>query len=253
MAEDIQTLERGDLYMVFRPKVGADEPGGIDDVQRFYMILSVRGESRYRMLAIGRKYLPSPEEHGGARHWGFVEAVARNPRDIEERLEEERYQTKTRGERTLPAARPVAEGVYRILRHEGHTHLVYALELPEEPGEVQDAFHIEPEASYIIAVKNPEAGSPPRASLGRERKASFPEKLQERFRGRRFADLDPPGFLDHEGAEIMLVAAGDDLGEELGLALPARRESCDSADIFSDLRMDRSAHPLAPLFAGQWQ
>lgn len=71
----------------------------------------------------------------------------------------------------------------------------------------------------------------------------------------------PPGRERSDGPVSMAddiqtlerVPASDDVGEELGLALPARRETCDSADIFDDLRMDRSQHRLEPLLAGPWQ
>lgn len=253
MAESVETLERGDIYMAFRPTVDTDAPEGLGDVQRLYVILSQRDADRYRLMVIGRKRLPDPAHKGREREWGFVEAVARKPEDIEDALDPVRYQTKTRGERTRPAARPVGEGVYRIVRHGDHTHLVYALELPEAPGEVQDTLNIEPEASYIISVKNPEAPSPRGVGLRASRKASFPKSLQRRFRGRRFCELDPPSFLDHEGAEIVLVAASSDVGEELGIELETEHESAASADIFGDLRMERDQHPLEPLFQGVWK
>ena len=253
MADSVETLESGHIYMAFRPTVGTDDPDALDDVQRFHLILSQRDGKHYRLLVIGRKRLPDPARKGRARQWGFVEAVSRKPEDIEDALDEERYQTKTRGERTRPAARPVGEGVYRIVRHGDHTHLVYALELPDAPGEVQAALNIEPQASYIISVKNPDAPSPPRAGLRSRRKASFPKHLQERFRGRKFANVDPPTFLDHEGAELLFVSAAEDVEEELGIELDTERESEASADIFTDLHMERDLHPLEPLFQGKWK
>ena len=36
----------------------------------------------------------------------------------------------------------------------------------------------------------------------------------DRFRGRRYAPADPPEFLDHEGLELLLIAAGDETVEE---------------------------------------
>src|SRR5690606_10254927 len=133
------------------------------DVQRFYLIMSTHDRDRYRLIVVGRKRLPDPGVHGRARQWGFVETVARDPAGIRRVLEEDTYDTKTRGTRTRPAARPAGEGVYRLVRHKNHTHLVYALELPEELGAVQKALGIEPEASYVVTVKNPDAGSPPGA------------------------------------------------------------------------------------------
>ena len=37
---------------------------------------------------------------------------------------------------------------------------------------------------------------------------SLPSHLRERFHGRRFVPVDPPAFLDQEGAEIILIGAG---------------------------------------------
>ena len=44
-----------------------------------------------------------------------------------------------------PPARPAGEGVYALVRSGRRTVLAYALELPEQPGEVQQALHIEPQ------------------------------------------------------------------------------------------------------------
>ncbi|MBE0534593.1 MAG: hypothetical protein IH624_02910 [Phycisphaerae bacterium] len=37
MADKAETLERGDIYFFYRPKVNEQEPQGLGDVQRFYM------------------------------------------------------------------------------------------------------------------------------------------------------------------------------------------------------------------------
>ena len=49
-------------------------------------------------------------------HWGFVEKVFRNPEELRETLSGTTYETETRGERHLPEARPVGEGVYGLVR-----------------------------------------------------------------------------------------------------------------------------------------
>src|SRR5690606_39241397 len=139
------------------------------------------------------------------------------------------------------AARPAGEGIYAIVAHgeggERHTHLAYALELPEEPGEVQQELQLPEVSSYVVSVKNPEAPSPSSAGLRGAQKAELPGALMERFRGRRFADLDPPEFLDHEGTELMFVGASEDVKEELGIELDPKHESEQTADLCSDLRM----------------
>ncbi|MFO7962998.1 MAG: hypothetical protein R6U50_03670 [Desulfobacterales bacterium] len=248
----IETLERGNIYFMYRPKVEEEDPQNVSDIQRMYMILSPEGEDLFRLAIIGRKRLPDPGEKGKARNWGFVDMVRNSPKSIRNALRGESYSTKTRGERHTPAARPLGEGVYRILRHSGHTHLVYALELPKQPGEAQEEVRIEEEAGYVITVKNPEVGSPVSAGLSEERKAEYPNYLQEKFRGRRFADADPPAFLDKEGTEFLLVSAEEDVEEELGLELHPQKESVNTADIFNELRLDKKSRPVKPLFEGEW-
>ena len=85
-----------------------------------------------------------------------------------------------------PEARPAGEGVYRIVQDGNHNHFIYALELPQEPGPVQQELNIEPEASYIFSVNNPEASSPPGVGLTPKQKVDYPERLQAKFQGRRF-------------------------------------------------------------------
>lgn len=208
-------------------------------------------KKRYRLLVIGRKRLPAVGGRG-ERTWGFVEKASRTPRGLQEELAPATYRTKTRGGRTQPTTRPAGEGVYAIVRHGDHTHLVYALELPERPGEVQEVFRLEAEGSYIVSVKNPEQPSPPGVGLGEGRQASFPKSLQGRFRGRRFMPLDPPSVLNYEGAEVLLIGAGRDVSEELDIQLHPQEETAATAEIFTDLRLQKSRHPLKALFEGTW-
>jgi hypothetical protein len=244
-------LERGNIYFLYRPRVGEEAPEGKEDLQRFFVVLQADAPRRFRALVVGRKRLPDPARH--ERHWAFVDRVGQRAEDIEDALEAETYETKTRGERELPAARPAGEGRYVIARHEDHTHLAYELELPHRPGNVQHELEIEPAASYVITVKNPEAGTPPGAGLRPREKAAFPRELQNRFRGRRFADVDPPDFLDHEGAEIRLVGAHTHPEEEMGLRIDAERETAATAEIFRELKVEREQHPFEPLLRGEWR
>ena len=73
-----------------------------------------------------------------------------------------------------------------------------------------------------------------------------------RFRGRRFIPLDPPDFLDHEGAEIVLIGAKPGVAA-LGVRLLARHETDATAEIFTELRMEKSPHPVGPLLEGKWE
>jgi hypothetical protein len=248
----IDVLERGDIYFLYRPRVEHATVGGLEDVQRFFLVLSPHGASQYRLIVIGRKKLPDVETHRD-RAWGFVKKVSERPQDVEDELDALIYPTKTRGERHVAPARPAGEGVYALVRHDDHTHLAFALELPEQPGSVQREFHIPSEGSYIVAVKNPEQPAPPGAGLSEREQAELPLHLQQRFAGRRFVPVDPPAFLDQEGTELVLIAAGEDVSEELGVGLDPQHETLETAEIFNDLRVERSQHPLQPLFEGKWR
>lgn len=135
---------------------------------------------------------------------------------------------------------------------DGQMYLAYSLELPERPGEVQQELKISAEASYALSVKNPEAGQPRAAGLSEQAKADYPDKLQEVFRGRRFAREDMR-LLDYEGAEFILVGARPDPEKAYGIALGTEKEDYAHADIITRLRMVKSRHPVTPLFEGTWE
>jgi hypothetical protein len=130
-------------------------------VQRLYMILSPRGRDSYRLLIAGSKRRPAVEGRGDRKAWAFVEKVA------------------SRAERS------------------NHTHLAYALKLPPEPGEVQEA---------QASTRHGEPTCPGRSRTCSEGGASFPARQQE-------------------------------------------TEA--TAEIFSDLGMEKELHPTAPLFEGK--
>lgn len=251
----VKVLERGDLFFFYRPDVGEESPGGLLDVRRFHVVLRPEGGKRarpLRMLTIGRKRLPDPAGEGG-NHWGFVERVFKTPADLKEALGPASYETETLGERPVPPARPAGEGVYALVRVGRSTVLAYALELPERPGEVQEAFGIGAEGRVALAIKNPEAGSPAGMGLDGDRRVRFPERLRARFGARKWVPADPPSFLDHEGAEFVLIGGRIDAEELAGLDLQPQPEDEASAEVVRDLKIAKGDAPTRPLFEGGWE
>jgi hypothetical protein len=244
-------LERGDLFFFYRPDVDETAPQGLLDVRRFHVVLRPEGKETLRLITIGRKKLPDAADEGRS-HWGFVDRVFRNPEELRTALSGAIYETETLGERHLPEARPAGEGVYALARHGRSTILAYALELPEQPGEVQEAFNITPEGRFVLAIKNPDAGSPAGVGLD-DRRADFPEELRERFGDRRWAAADPPEFLDCEGAELVLIGGRDEAAVDLGIDLEPQPEDEKSAEVFKDLHLERSERAVKPLFEGRWK
>jgi hypothetical protein len=249
-SRDDDVVEKGDIYFIYRPRVGEDEAEGLEDIQRFFMVLKPEGGAPFRLAVLGRKRLPDPDRH--ERIWGFMDRVVKSGRDIESELKEQHYRTKTRGERTLPAARPAGEGVYALLQRGRDLHLTYELELPERPGEVQQELNIPKQGAFVLSIKNPEAASPPGAGLPEREEAHYPKSLQKEFRGRRFA-VEDPHLLDYEGAEFVLVGARTDPERAYEIDIAAEHESATRADIFRQLKMVRGEHPLEPLLAGEWK
>ncbi|XP_030499263.2 uncharacterized protein LOC115714653 [Cannabis sativa] len=238
--------------------------------------VNIEKQPLLRLILMGKKSLPDPAKKKGVPYWGFVELVTTQIEDIKTALKGEEYETSTRGHRHQPGGRALGEGIYRILRHypnkKMHTHLIYKLEFPAEnaKNEPQESLNIERQGSFLIQIKNPDdhgqqhgGGSTSTSSSGgasgfrglpKKRKAMFPAHLQGQFGHNRYSPADPPDFLNYEGCEFLLIAASDDIGEELGLDL--KPEGCDSSDkSCSDLVNtfgENAAYSTKPLFEGTW-
>lgn len=216
--EEAKTLEQGSITFLYRPRVEEQNPEELADVQRFLLVLSADGAAFERAIVIGRKHLPASARR--ERFWGFVDLVL-TPYDMHNALGAQVYGTKTRGLRHLPAARPFARGTYDLSTHGSHSHLRWHIDA-FEPDPVADTLQLERDADYIVTIANPDPVAwgllePPdlQASLFDDLElhvtvpAPFPPALQQRFRNRRFVQLDSTDWLDYPGAEIVFVGAGD--------------------------------------------
>src|SRR3977135_80403 len=108
-------LERGDIFFLYRPRVGLDEAHGLGDVERLYILLKPWQAQKFRLLIIGQKKLPDPNEHN--RFWAFVWRVFKDREALNAELGETPHPPRTRGVRHVAAARPAGEGIYAIARH----------------------------------------------------------------------------------------------------------------------------------------
>jgi uncharacterized protein DUF2795 len=254
-----ESIEFGDIFFFYRPKVDSMEVKELGDVQRFYMVTfpEQRGKDVYRLFLLGQKQLPEIVEGKSTsreRNWALNILTTSNPEDIHNELLPAEYTTKTRGQRRIGAAASAGEGKYSIVRHDGHTELAYVLELPEIPGPTQREFEIRKEASYIISVKNPDIQVPGFASfLSPEKKPHYPKHLKEKFGNRRWIDVEDPALLNYENIQLLLIGARKkDVEEELGIDIDEEKESIRSADLFKDLKIKREQVPLRPIFEGKF-
>ena len=86
-----------------------------------------------------------------------------------------------------------------------------------------------------------------------DRLPQLPAELRSRFQDRRWQPVDPPEFLNYERAEIVLINGQDELGEDLGIDLEAQPEDEETAEVFRDLHLEKSARIKKPLFEGVWE
>jgi hypothetical protein len=206
VADDMRELERGRIRFYVRPRVGITTPLALADVQSFFFFLVPRGEGPARRVRVGRKRMPDLRVR--ERCWAPVESVG-PLREMLDRLGPREYETKTRGLRHQAAAIEVARGDYRVMRHDDHTHLFYELDADDEPSPLLGAVRLAPEGGCIAAVFNPEAKGRARyahdsSDAPFSEPSIYEDDLQDRFGDRKFAPLEP-AFLDHEGAELVLI------------------------------------------------
>ncbi|MCA1711922.1 MAG: hypothetical protein LC789_09965, partial [Actinobacteria bacterium] len=65
-----------------------------------------------------------------------------------------------------------------------------------------------------------------------------------------WAPVDPPAFLDHAGAEILLIGTSDDVtGDD---ELDIEPDDTTPEDMLAQLRLDAEEHPVEPLVDGAW-
>lgn len=243
-------VEQGDIAFFYRPRVETDEAEGLGDVQRFFMVLKPQGADLSRLAVLGRKRSPDVGSH--ERIWGFIDKVASSLNGIEAELEEQHYQTRTRGARRVPAARPAGEGAYGLVSIGRNLHLTYRLELPERPGEVQQELNIPQHGAYILSIKNPEKPTSRGVGLREDDEARYPRPLQREFGGRRFGAADLR-LLDYEGAEFILIGARTDPERAYGLDIEAEHDAAEKARLFRELKISDRQRPLDPLLKGEWR
>jgi len=215
--EALQTIERGSITFLYRPRSGERPTDKLTDVQRLLILLSPADSRFERLIAIGRKRLPRASRRD--RFWGFVDLIL-TPGDMKPALGAQMYGTTWRGMRPIPAAQTFAEGSYEIASRGGRAHLRWHVE-HIAPDPIAFQVQVEKDADYILTVANPDPGAwglREIPDLQRELfddlelhvriPAPFPPPLQERLRNRRFTQVDSTAWLDHPGAEIVFIGAG---------------------------------------------
>lgn len=205
-------LEKGIIYFFFRPRVRVDEPEGVEDIARSYLLLrpmapdarlgegTIGDAGNSRLLVVPKKTLP---RSGKERFMVFVDMAGVSFAQLKDDfLKGVDRETKTRGTTHVPAATPAAEGVYVITSTGRDSHLAYHITLPEKLGEVQEELGLRDAGSFIISTKNPEYPGPSYAQLPQG--PEFPKEILEEFRGLRWFPTQPK-HLDYVNAQLLLI------------------------------------------------
>ncbi|KAJ5820117.1 hypothetical protein N7474_005708 [Penicillium riverlandense] len=216
-------LEKGIIYFFFRPRVNVEDPHSVGDVARSFFVLRptpkgaeldpsqgpVDRDARCRLMLLPKKKFPTSAKE---RDMAFVEKAGQTMQQLHENfIAGEKYQTSTRGERTVEEARPYAEGVYAITSTRRASHLAYILTIPAELGDIQENFGLRNKGSWIVQSKNPKFPGPSFAQLPKE--PEYPEPVREKFGDLRWIPLEPE-FLDYPNAQLLMIGeAQNELGK----------------------------------------
>ncbi len=252
-----KAVERGHIFFLYQPKPVSEAENqkipaeGLEDVQNFWMILSPEYKPRYRLIRLGPKKLPDPKKEG-KRFWGVVDKVTDRAKELMAGLQRESWEPEKDVHHIRPEARPAGDGVYAIVPHENHTHLLFSLGLPKEPGQVQQELNIPQEGNYLVYLKNP--GEPTQPEEGQEQpgKPHYPDVLLEQFKGKRYLSAESPALWDFENTELLFSVDFKSLPEDFDLPELSQQNEANTNEIFRDLEMDKKENPVKPLFFGEW-
>ncbi|RAL10796.1 uncharacterized protein BO97DRAFT_435677 [Aspergillus homomorphus CBS 101889] len=223
-------LEKGIIYFFYRSRVNVTDPQSVDDVARTFIVLrptplgatldanqgSVDTGAKCRLMALPKKRFPTS---GRERVMGFVEKSGQSMKALQESfIAGDHYDTATQGERTVPEARPYAEGVYAITSTKRTSHLAYVLTIPDHIGTLQEDFGLRARGSWVVQSKNPKHPGPSYAQLPKG--PEYPDSVLAKFGDYRWKPVEPE-FIDYPNAQFLVVGEAVD---ELGKAATAEED-----------------------------
>ncbi|TVP54173.1 MAG: hypothetical protein EA349_12115 [Halomonadaceae bacterium] len=236
-------LEQGEVFFFYRSKVNQAEIAGLDDVQRFYLILVPDHQGLARLFVVGKKHLPDiirDRPVAATREW-VMNTLTERPDKVGEALRPIVYQTETRGEQHEGEAIPAGIGRYALFERKGSTRLGYRLTQPETPGPAQKALGILPESSLVISVRNPDVEVPGFP----DDKPAYPQSLQDKFAHKRWINVDDPRLLNYEHAQLLLVGAHASL-EQADIDLTGK------PDLYQTLGVSHGEWQEEPMVEGEF-
>lgn len=201
--EDIKLLESGDISFYVRHKViSPGESMRVRDqteVQNLYIVLQSNSTNLYRLLIVGKKELPSTEEH--EKNLIIVDVVTKENNDICETLKKDVYDTSTSGERIQPEAVVVADGIYSITLDGKQTFFNYNLSHTNMSKKFMTSLNIANHGNYVLSVKNPELILPDDSKII----PAYPNKFKKIFKGLHFIAAYPIELINYVNAQVIFI------------------------------------------------
>lgn len=244
-----QIIETGDLYFFYRPKNHTEVIRNLDEVEHFYMVMAAE-ERLFRLLVIEQKKMPEiPPESSSptGKSWSIIDSVTENSDALSKA--QLSWGPVIKGKTSYPA-RPIGVAKYQLVLFENQTRLAYSLEIPTNPGPVQEAFDIYPEAAYIFKVKNPDDLA--EGYAGEEQKPQYPPELKVLF-DEDLINVKDDQLLNFPSTQILLVGSlRQDIENRLGIKFVKEPPHKALDRVYGTFHMTRREHPATPLTRGQW-
>ncbi|HEX2956478.1 MAG TPA: hypothetical protein VHO70_06595 [Chitinispirillaceae bacterium] len=241
--------EDGHIYFFYRPK--AIEAHSIDDVASLLVVLRPLDSKTFRLISLDTPRLPVEGDNFNMTV-GHVEKADAKQHVIVHELAEKSVMVGGVPQVKKAAARPCGEGVYTIVIQENRAHLVYVLELPRVDGRLRDALRIGTEGNLVIGVYNPLFEVTPE-----EEPATHKPNLDETLKANLGTDHiiyhHLPQLLNYSHVKLAIFKESSAETNYIQKQLHPLKDTQQTADIFSDLKLQKEKYPVLPLLRGEWQ
>ncbi|MBD3240053.1 MAG: hypothetical protein GF331_05665 [Chitinivibrionales bacterium] len=238
-------LEDGDLFFFYRPK--HDDPHGAGDIERLSIVMHPLGERCYRVIKLQSPTLP-PEGDPFGMITGEITEVTQKEELVKKQFDAINEQGRGGMIHVHPAARVCAEGVYSFVPHGGRIYLVYLVELPNAPFNIQKELGIQRESAFLLGVYNPEYRDEEAAE---ESPPDYSADIRKSFGEQRLMFGDVRAMLDYERTRIGLFGRNSEVARQHTADIGPEWERLDTADIFNKLHVRSERQPVSPLM-GVW-
>lgn len=243
--------EDGHIYFFYYPKTVATH--NEQEVEHISFILHPFDSKLFRLISLNGVSLPQTANHFNMVN-GIVQKVDDKQSVIKHELEEQYQMVLGVPQLKRASARPCGEGVYSIIcpQNNSNAYLVYALEFPNIHGKIKELLHINTEGAFTFGVYNPYLESETEIEASRKQ-PHYPENLKNVIKKQRIIYDRLPQLLNYENSKLVLFKEEDLDMQTLRKQLHPLAATSKTADIFTDLNLQREKFPVEPLFKGEWK